>query len=240
MWHTNHVLTVARQMLTHVTLMVTCVCFSCHTYTPAEGDTHHTQMNNERVQFLGSAEQLHKRRISEATNSFYRIYRYGNTLRFPYYDESGQSCRLQNQVKEKDFHYEGGSYRSEREDRDLFPTSGKRIVITEGELDAASCYEAMSGWPMVSLPHGAASAKKDLQKQIPFLQGYQEIVLFFDNDEAGRQAVELASSILPSGRVKVARLDNYKDASDALQAGDIEAIKKSHLGRQAIQTRRYL
>ena len=55
-------------------------CFSCNTYTPADGWTHtHTQMNNERVQVLGSAEQLHKRRISEATNSFYRIYRYGNT-----------------------------------------------------------------------------------------------------------------------------------------------------------------
>ena len=85
----------------------------------------------------------------------------------------------------------------------------------------------MSGWPMVSLPHGAASAKKDLQKQIPFLQGYQEIVLFFDNDDAGRQATELASGILPSGRVKVARLENYKDASDALQAGDSDAIRRA-------------
>ena len=84
----------------------------------------------------------------------------------------------------------------------------------------------MSGWPMVSLPHGAASAKKDLQKAIPFLQGYQEIVLFFDNDEAGRKATELASGILPSGRVKVASLDNYKDASDALQAGDLTASEK--------------
>ena len=57
-------------------------CFACHTYSPGEDWTHtHTQMNtNERVQFLGSAEQLQKRRISEATNSFYRIYRHGNTL----------------------------------------------------------------------------------------------------------------------------------------------------------------
>ena len=80
---------------------------------------------------------------------------------------------------------------------------------------------------MVSLPHGAASAKKDLQTAITFLQGYQEIVLFFDNDEAGRQATELASGILPSGRVKVARLENYKDASDALQAGDTDSIRKA-------------
>ena len=61
----------------------------------------------------------------------------------------------------------------------------------------------MSGWPMVSLPHGAASAKKDLQKQIPFLQGYQEIVLFFDNDEAGRTATELASGILPPAGLRL-------------------------------------
>ena len=202
-------------------------CFSCQTYTPADGDNPPTyKMNNERVQFLGSAEQLHKRRISEATNSFYRIYRYGNTLRFPYHDESGRAVGFKIKSKKKEFHYEGTAT-STLFGQHLFPTSGKRIVITEGELDAASCYEVMSGWPMVSLPHGAASAKKDLQKQIPFLQGYQEIVLFFDNDEAGRTATELASGILPSGRVKVARLDNYKDASDALQAGDSDAIRRA-------------
>ena len=68
----------------------------------------------------------------------------------------------------------------------------------------------MSGWPMVSLPHGAASAKKDLQKQIPFLQGYQEIVLFFDNDEAGRQATELASGILPPAGLRLLDLTIIK------------------------------
>ncbi len=202
-------------------------CFSCHTYVPADGDNPPILMkNNERVQFLGSAEQLHKRRISEATNQFYRIYRYGNTLRFPYYNDSGQVVGFKIKSKKKDFHYEGGKT-DQLFGQHLFPTSGKRIVITEGELDAASCYEVMSGWPMVSLPHGAASAKKDLQKAIPFLQGYQEIVLFFDNDEAGREATESASGILPSGRVKVARLENYKDASDALQNGDSDSIRKA-------------
>merc|ERR1712138_71815 len=98
-------------------------------------------MNNERVQFLGSAEQLHKRRISEATNSFYRIYRYGNTLRFPYHDESGRVVGFKIKSKKKEFHYEGTAT-STLFGQHLFPTSGKRIVITEGELDAASCYEA--------------------------------------------------------------------------------------------------
>ncbi len=201
-------------------------CFACQTYTPADGDNYTPRMNNDRANFLGQAEQLNKRRISEATNSFYRIYRYGNTLRFPYYTDDGRLAGFKIKTKSKDFHYEGESTGT-LFGQHLFPDSGKRIVITEGELDAASCYEVMSGWPMVSLPHGAAAAKKDLQKAIPFLQGYQEIVLFFDNDDAGREAVESASSILPAGRVKIARLDAYKDASDALQADDKDAIRRA-------------
>jgi len=80
---------------------------------------------------------------------------------------------------------------------------------------------------MVSLPHGAASAKKDIQKQIPLFQGYQEIVLFFDNDEPGRKAAEEVANVLPPGKVKIARLNAYKDASEALMQGDGDAIRKA-------------
>ena len=80
---------------------------------------------------------------------------------------------------------------------------------------------------MVSLPHGAASARKDIQKQYDLFQGYAEIVLFFDGDEAGRKAAEDAASVLPPGKVKIARLESYKDASEALQANDSEAIRKA-------------
>jgi twinkle protein len=80
---------------------------------------------------------------------------------------------------------------------------------------------------MVSLPHGAASAKKDIQKQIPLFQGYSEIVLFFDSDEPGRRAAEEAAGVLPPGKVKIARMEAYKDPSEALQANDAEAIRKA-------------
>jgi twinkle protein len=81
---------------------------------------------------------------------------------------------------------------------------------------------------MVSLPSGAASARKSIQRVIPWLQGYEEIVLFFDNDEAGRQATEEAASVLPPGKCKIAALQgDYKDASDALMANDAEAIRRS-------------
>ena len=200
-------------------------CFVCHTRKAGNDDFVHNHMSTH-VQLKGSAERLHKRGLSEKTNGFFRIFRDGNTLRFPYFTSDGILKGVKIKTKQKDFIYEGVSTDT-LFGQHLFPSSGKRIVITEGELDAASCFEAMPGWPMVSLPHGAASAKKDLQKQIPLLQGYEEIILFFDSDSAGRQATEEAASILPPGKVKIARLQGYKDASDALQNADAEAIRKA-------------
>ena len=200
-------------------------CFVCQTYTPAEGEVHSHKMTTD-VQYQGSAERLQKRNISQKTCQFFRIYRDAATLRFPYTTSDGVLSGFKIKNKQKEFYYEGKATDTLFAQH-LFPSSGKRIVVTEGELDAASCYEAMSGWPMVSLPHGAASAKKDIQKQIPFFQGYDEIVLFFDNDDAGRKATEEAATVLPVGKVKIARLEQYKDASDALQDDNAEAIRKA-------------
>ena len=107
---------------------------------------------------------LQKRNISQKTCQFYQIYQYDQTLRFPYFTEDGVLQGVKTKTKRKDFRYEGISTNTLFAQH-RFPSSGKRIVVTEGELDAASCYECMPGWPMVSLPHGAASAKKDIQKQ---------------------------------------------------------------------------
>jgi twinkle protein len=178
------------------------------------------------VTLKGEPEALKRRGLSEKTCRFFRIFRDGVTLRFPYYTSDGVLVGTKVKNKRKEFTYEGVSTDT-LFGQHLFPTSGRRIVVTEGELDAASCYEAMSGWPMVSLPHGAASARKDIQKQIPLFQGYEEIVLFFDSDEPGIKAAEDAAQVLPPGKVKIARMEAYKDPSEALQAGDAEAIRKA-------------
>ncbi len=200
-------------------------CFSCNAYSPGDGAVHtHTMSTN--VQLRGSAERLQKRNISEKVCQQYRIYKDGDVLRFYYFDDAGvvKGCKVK--TKSKIFTYEGevpGTLFGQH----LFPATGKRVVITEGELDAASCSEAMPGWPMVSLPSGAAAAKKSIQRALQWLQGYEEIVLFFDNDEAGRKAAEEAASVLPPGKTKIARLEAYKDASDALQAGESETIRRA-------------
>ena len=202
-------------------------CYSCRTYTPAEGiNLKSITRTMTNVNFKGEPEALRKRGLSESTCRKYRINRDGNTLRFPYFTVDGVLAGFKVKNKQKVFTYEGQATDT-LFGQHLFPTTGKRIVVTEGELDAASCYEAMPNWPMLSLPHGAASAKKDLQKQLPLFQGYEEIVLFFDGDEPGRKAAEEAAGVLPAGKVKIARLESYKDPSDALQAKDPDAVRRA-------------
>ena len=201
-------------------------CFSCNTYGHTE-ELVHTHRMSSHVQLKGEPQRLVKRGISEKVCQQYRIYKDGDVLRFHYFDDAGilKGCKVK--TKAKVFSYEGetpGTLFGQH----LFPSTGKRVVITEGELDAASCSEVMPGWPMVSLPSGAAAARKSIQRAIPWLQGYEEIVLFFDNDEAGRKATEEAAGVLPPGKCKIASLQgDYKDASDALIANDPEAIRRA-------------
>ena len=200
-------------------------CFVCHTYVGGDNDTHTHKMKGN-VQLKGEAVPLKKRGLSQKVCEQYKIYKDDNVLRFHYFDEDGilKGAKIKN--KEKVFTYEGVSTNT-LYGQHLYPDSGKRIVITEGELDAASCSEAMPNWPMVSLPHGAAAGKKDIQKQIPKLQGYDEICLFFDDDEAGRKAAQEAAYVLPAGKVTIARMETFKDPSDALQAGEAQAIREA-------------
>ena len=98
-----------------------------------------------------------------------------------------------------------------------FREGGKRIVITEGELDCLSVYQLFDlKWPVVSLPNGAAGARKDLAKELSWLSTYETVVLAFDQDEAGRKAMEECASLFAPGQVAIAQLPD-KDASESLQ-----------------------
>ena len=65
-------------------------CFSCQTYTPAEGINLNSQSRTMTdVNFKGEPEALRKRGISESTCKKFRIYRDGATLRFLYFTSDG-------------------------------------------------------------------------------------------------------------------------------------------------------
>ena len=203
-------------------------CFGCHYYERGDGTPSSKPKSSMTFSLKGSAEPLPKRRISEEVCQKYKAYRDGRLLYFHYFDSDGNCTGAKVKTPDKQFRWEGSNSDHRLYGQNLFPTTGKRVVITEGELDALSCYQAYPGnWPMVSIPDGAKSAKRSIQRQLEWLQGYEEIVLFFDNDEAGRSAAKEAASVLPPGKTKIAHLHGYKDASEALQAGEVDAIKQA-------------
>ena len=200
-------------------------CFSCHHYVAGD-DSVHTSKPRANVMLQGEPVKLKNRNLEEDVCKKYRIHKDGDKLRFHYYSPDGKLLGAKVKTKFKQFSYEGEPPTALFGQHLNFSNSTKRVVITEGELDAASCYQAMPGWAMVSLPSGAASAKKSIQKSLEWLQQFDEICLFFDNDDAGYRATQEAASVLPPGKVKIANLNHdYKDASDALMAKDSSAIR---------------
>jgi twinkle protein len=131
----------------------------------------------------------------------------------------------------KDFISVGDTKNSPLFGSHLVPNKGKKIWITEGELDALSCYQVLKesssliDWnpPVVSLPHGAASASKCITENIDFLNKFDEIILVFDNDEPGRQARDSCLRTL-AGKVYYLELP-YKDPNEMLMAGKGEDLK---------------
>jgi twinkle protein len=148
------------------------------------------------------------------------------TIRFPYYTQAGQLVAFKSRDTEKNFSWQG-----KNEDHALFGQQlwgqGKSIVVTEGELDCLSVYQARPTWPVVSLPNGAQAAKKALQHQLKWLMGFEEIVLLFDSDDVGQAAAQDCATLFPHEKLFIACTHPYKDANEALVARDTDAIRQA-------------
>ena len=78
-------------------------CFVCQHHTLSDEQINHTHKMPKDVHLNGSAERLQKRKISENTCKFYQIYKYDNTLRFPYFTDDGILKGVKIKTKQKDF-----------------------------------------------------------------------------------------------------------------------------------------
>lgn len=107
--------------------------------------------------------------------------------------------------------------------------SGKRLVITEGELDALSVAQAyhdkyQTFYPVVSLP--SANSEKIVLEQRDWIRQFDEVILMLDNDPVGQKAVHSMAKIIGADKVKIASLPE-KDASDVLVKHSSEVIIKA-------------
>lgn len=153
----------------------------------------------------------------------------------PYYTMDGHLCAQKLRFPDKEFVVLKGKDAPPLTECQLFGRHvwgdrfDRRVVVTEGELDALSVAQALSfkSAAVVSLNGGAQSAVKCLKANYLWLDRFEDIVLWFDDDEPGRAATEECAKLFKVGKVRIARAgEGLKDASDLLQTnlpGDVEA-----------------
>jgi len=85
----------------------------------------------------------------------------------------------------------------------------------------------------VSLPSGAQSAVRAVKDNFDYLNGFDEVIICTDMDEAGQNAAQAIAEVLPVGKAKIATLP-AKDANEALIKG-----KAAELIQAVYQAREY-
>lgn len=192
-------------------------CFACETATKG-GEKHQVAEGLiKHIEFVA----LNNRKLTLKTcQKFgYGVAKYQNTFwQVAPYRKKGKIVAQHVRNADKDFKWLGKSKGVELFGQHLWQAGGKRLVITEGELDAMSIYQVMPKWPVVSIPSGVGSAMKAIKDNLEFVESFHEIVLAFDADDPGRDAVENVVGLLTPGKVRVMEYNGLKDANDMLQA----------------------
>lgn len=109
----------------------------------------------------------------------------------------------------------------------LWASGGKRLVITEGEIDMLSYAQVTGlGWEVCSVPNGAQAAPDAIRRSIEFIESFGEVVFLFDSDGAGREAAKECAELLTPGKAKIAELP-LKDANEMLMANRVKELKSA-------------
>ncbi|MBY5581840.1 DnaB-like helicase C-terminal domain-containing protein [Rhizobium leguminosarum] len=124
----------------------------------------------------------------------------------------------------KDFVFLGDTKNAGLYGMHLWRDGGRKLIITEGEIDAISISKAQGHkWPVVSLPTGANGAKGAIKKNLEWINTFDEVILCFDMDEPGRIAVDECVQLFEPGKCKTAILPR-KDANEMLMHGEVKEL----------------
>jgi len=112
-----------------------------------------------------------------------------------------------------------------------FVNGGKYVVVCAGEVDFLSAFQMLRDYQLskdktaaydpiacVTPTVGEGGCGKQLQHNYKFLDKFERIVVCFDNDKAGKEAVEKIIPMLPKGKVWVLNT-RYKDVNEYLVNG---------------------
>mgnify|MGYP003112784366 FL=1 len=208
-------------------------CFSCGEFMPdynklfngesvMETTTKKSSYDNPVGQ--GTFADLTDRRICKATAQKYGVTalhdKSGDVIQhfYPYYNGHELSATKTRYSKDKRFYLSGSFENTGLFGQQLFKQA-KYITITEGECDAMATYELLgSKWAVVSIKRGSAGAEKDVKESLEFLEQFENIIIAFDNDKAGKEASVKVARLFKPAKCKIMTMPNgWKDPNDMLK-----------------------
>jgi twinkle protein len=200
-------------------------CFGCSDY---KKDINVVNELAEDNFVRGTVGALNKRKIDEDTC---RKYNYQTAMHNKkavqvanYYDKEKNLVAQKLRYPDKSFQWIGNPKEAGLFGQQLWGDKGKMVIVTEGELDCLSVSKLnQNKFPVVSIKTGAQGAKRDLQKELEWLESFDSVVLMFDQDEAGKNAAIECAKIFSPNKAKVCTLP-MKDASEMLVAGKIKEL----------------
>lgn len=208
-------------------------CFSCGKTRKGDGEVQQTGRKyvNQDLITDGEYRALTKRALTEETcrKWGYTVGKWsdGQWVQIANYCNSeGQVVSQKIRFPNKDFRMIGDKKAYSFFGSHLW-NGGKKIVITEGEIDAMSVSQVQDHkWPVVSVPNGADAAKKKIAANLQYFDKFEEVILMFDMDEPGREAAAEVAELFAPGKCKIATLP-MKDANECLVAGKGAEIVKA-------------
>ncbi|AXN54081.1 DNA primase [Pelagibacter phage HTVC109P] len=141
-----------------------------------------------------------------------------------YYNKDRQLVAQKLRHQDKTFQWLGEAKESGLFGQHLWRDKGKMLIITEGEIDALSISKInQNKFPVVSIKSGAQGAKKDIQRELEWIEGYESVYFLFDQDEQGKAGALACAKLLSPNKAKICTLP-MKDANDMLVAGKAKEL----------------
>ena len=198
-------------------------CWTCQKRGTMEEGVQQEEVKPLDKSFVsGKCEDLVARKITEDTCQYYN-YQKGyigeESVQIANFMENGIVIAQKLRKKNKEFSWRGNT--SMLFGQHCWQPNHKweaPLIITEGELDCLSVAQAFNlKWPVVSITKGAGHAVNQIKDNLEYIESFPEVILCFDNDDAGHDAMVEVAHLIKPGKCKITTLPE-KDASDLLRA----------------------
>lgn len=148
---------------------------------------------------------------------------------FEYPNGAIKAKRIGNVPRSKKYEWKGEAVKASLFGSDKFdPSKYKTVVVTEGEHDCMTFYEASGGRVAAVSVQSAVVALRDIEADRDFLNRFEKIVIAFDKDDPGQEALRkvMSSGLFDFNKMYYVAFDEYKDANEYAQNGKLPELQR--------------